>query len=96
MRADAGPARGGDRLEWLRAAAADGSVEDVVVALPDLGGRLLGQRLDAGYFLSRVADGGLGACVYLLAVDADMTTDPSAEPGYAIDTMRLARFTAGP
>jgi len=87
---DAAPApRGADRLEWLRAAAADGSVEEVVVAVPDLAGRLLGQRLDVGYFLSRVAADGLGACVYLLAVDVDMTTDTSTPPGYAIDATAL-------
>ena len=95
---DAAPApRGADRLEWLRAAAADGSVEEVVVAVPDLGGRLLGQRLDAGYFLSRVAADGLGACVYLLAVDVDMTTDRHT-PGYAIDATapRLRRPRPAP
>jgi glutamine synthetase len=79
------PKRGADRLEWLRGAVDDGRVEDVVVALPDLRGRLLGQRLDARYFLSRVASDGLGACVYLLAVDAGMET----APGYAIDATAL-------
>jgi glutamine synthetase len=73
------------RREWLRVSVSSGTVEDVVVALPDLGGRLLGQRVDAHHFLDRVADVGLGACVYLLAVDVDMAT----APGYAIDATAL-------
>ena len=80
-----GGSRGADRLDWLRGAVDDGQVEDVVVAVPDLRGRLLGQRVDARHFLSRVASEGLGACVYLLAVDAEMET----APGYAIDATAL-------
>jgi glutamine synthetase len=80
-----GAVAGVERLEWLRRAVSDGSVEDVVVAFPDLRGRLLGQRLDALHFLGRVSTDGLGACVYLLSADADM----HAGPGYAYDATRL-------
>ncbi|KWX00167.1 hypothetical protein TH66_14765 [Carbonactinospora thermoautotrophica] len=68
-------------LDQLRAAAAAGEIEDVVVALPDLQGRLQGSRLSVDYFLDHVAEAGFGACVYLLAVDVDMNTGP----GYGID-----------
>lgn len=65
----------------LRSAVAEGRVEEVVVAVPDLQGRLQGSRLSAEYFLDQVAAEGYGACVYLLATDVEMDTGP----GYAID-----------
>lgn len=69
--------------ELLRAEAAAGRVEEVVVAVPDLQGRLQGSRLSVPYFLEEIANGaaGFGACVYLLASDVEMDT----RPGYAID-----------
>lgn len=65
----------------LRSAVADGVVDNVIVALPDLTGRLVGSRVDAEHYLDTVGVSGLNACAYLLAVDVDMTTGP----GYAID-----------
>ena len=56
-----------------------GDIETVVVAFPDLYGRLLGKRFDAEFFLDEVADGGTHACDYLLTVDMEM--EPVA--GYA-------------
>ena len=56
-----------------------GDIETVLVAFPDLCGRLLGKRFDAGFFLDEVADGGTHACDYLLTVDMEM--EPVA--GYA-------------
>ncbi|MEV8397433.1 glutamine synthetase family protein [Streptomyces niveus] len=73
-----------DPYEALRAAYASGAVEEVVVAVPDLQGRLQGSRLSVPYFLAETADSasaGFGACVYLLASDVEMDT----RPGYAID-----------
>lgn len=55
----------------LRALVAAGSVEEVIVAVPDLQGRLQGSRLSAPYFLDEVARHGFGACVYLLASDVE-------------------------
>ncbi|PRY02176.1 glutamine synthetase family protein [Allonocardiopsis opalescens] len=68
-------------LERLRADAASGAIDNVIVGLPDLQGRVQGSRLDPEYFLERVVPGGFDACVYLLAVDIDM----EARPGYALD-----------
>ncbi|KAA1428208.1 glutamine synthetase family protein [Nocardioides antri] len=56
----------------LRAAVAAGEVEEVVLALPDLTGRLQGTRLGAQFFLDHVAAAGFGACTYLLTTDVDM------------------------
>lgn len=69
--------------ELLRAEAAAGRVEEVIVAVPDIQGRLQGSRLSVPYFLEELANGsdGFGACVYLLASDVEMDTGP----GYAID-----------
>ncbi|MCF6524301.1 glutamine synthetase family protein [Streptomyces sp. JJ36] len=65
----------------LRARAASGEIEEVVVAVPDLQGRLQGSRLAAPYFLQETVTEGFGACVYLLATDVEMDTGP----GYAVD-----------
>jgi glutamine synthetase len=66
----------------LRALAADGAVDEVIVAAPDLLGRLVGGALDPAYFLDDVVPGGgWGACTYLFAADVDMDTDA----GYAYD-----------
>ncbi len=66
-------------LEDLRHAVADGSVDTVITALPDLYGRLVGKRIHAPFFLDEVASGGMHVCDYLLACDMEM--DPT--PGYA-------------
>ncbi|MFD1828862.1 glutamine synthetase family protein [Streptomyces desertarenae] len=65
----------------LRAEAEAGRLEEVVVAVPDLQGRLMGSRLSVPHFLDEAARRGFGACVYLLAADVEMDTGP----GYAID-----------
>jgi glutamine synthetase len=49
-----------------------GEIETVLAVFPDLYGRLLGKRLDAGFFLEEVADGGTHACDYLLTIDMEM------------------------
>lgn len=60
-------------LEGLREQVERGDVEEVVLALPDLAGRLQGTRLGARFFLDTVAAQGFGACTYLLTTDVDMT-----------------------
>lgn len=56
----------------LRAAVAAGDVTDVVLALPDLMGRLQGTRIGARHFADSVLTDGFGACTYLLTTDLDM------------------------
>lgn len=75
--------QGPSLYERLRAEYAAGRIEEVIVAVPDIQGRLQGTRLSVPYFLDELADGaaGFGACVYLLASDVEMDT----RPGYAID-----------
>ncbi|MGW4466458.1 glutamine synthetase family protein [Micromonospora sp. NPDC004704] len=68
-------------VERLRAEVAAGRIDNVIVAVPDLQGRLQGSRLDGEHFCERVLVDGFAACVYLLAVDVEMNTGP----GYAVD-----------
>jgi glutamine synthetase len=56
-------------LDELKAEAAAGTIDTVLLALTDMQGRLQGKRLTAGHFLADVADHGAEACNYLLAVD---------------------------
>jgi glutamine synthetase len=69
-------------LEELRAEAAAGTIDTVLLALTDMQGRLQGKRLTAEHFLADVADHGAEACNYLLAVDVDMNT----VDGYAMSS----------
>ncbi len=57
----------------------EGAIETVVLAFPDLYGRLVGKRFTAEFFLEAVASGGTHACDYLFAVDMEM----NPVPGYA-------------
>ena len=63
----------------LRALCEQGEVDTVVVAFPDLQGRLMGKRVTSAFFLDHVLDEGIEACNYLVAVDVDM--EPL--PGYS-------------
>ncbi|MBD0290634.1 MAG: glutamine synthetase [Thermoleophilia bacterium] len=68
-------------LEELRTEVEDGSIDTVVVAFTDMQGRLMGKRVHAGFFLEEdLAEHGVEACDYLLALDMEM--DPV--PGYEI------------
>ncbi len=66
-------------IATLREMVADGRVETVITAFPDMYGRLIGKRITGHFFLDHVLDGGVHACDYLLACDMEMTP----EPGYA-------------
>lgn len=57
----------------LRAAVAAGEVQEVLLALPDLSGRLQGTRIGAEHFVDSVLADGFGACTYLLTTDLDMS-----------------------
>lgn len=70
-------------LDQLRTRAADGTVEEVVLALPDLAGRLQGTRVSVGHFLDEVVGAGFGACTYLLTTDVDLNVtarSPELDP----------------
>ncbi|MEE2041199.1 glutamine synthetase family protein [Nocardiopsis sp. CT-R113] len=67
--------------ERLRADAASGAITDVIVALPDLQGRVQGSRVNPRDFAERVLEDGFDACLYLLATDVEM----ESRPGYATD-----------
>ena len=62
----------------LQAAAGRGEIDTVVVAFPDMQGRLVGKRMHADYFIERAHEETHG-CDYLLANDIDM----EPVPGYA-------------
>jgi glutamine synthetase len=64
-------------VEQLRELVSAGRVDTVICAFPDLYGRLMGKRIDAGFFLDS-AVAGMHACDYLFTVDMEM--DPV--PGY--------------
>jgi glutamine synthetase len=61
-------------LDELKADAAAGGIDTVLLAMTDMQGRLQGKRLTAPWFLDSVIGHGAEACNYLLAVDVDMNT----------------------
>ena len=61
--------------DQLTTLAANGEIDTVLVAFPDMYGRLIGKRYDADYFLAS-ADHGMHFCNYLLACDMEMDTVP--------------------
>ena len=58
-------------LDALRKDVAAGSIDTVLVAFPDMQGRMIGKRFQAEYFLETAHDETHG-CDYLLADDIDM------------------------
>ncbi|MYQ87130.1 MULTISPECIES: glutamine synthetase family protein [unclassified Streptomyces] len=69
-------------VEELRSLVASGSIDTVVLAFPDMQGRLQGKRFAAGFFLDEVLEHGTEGCNYLLAVDTEMNT----VDGYAMSS----------
>ncbi|CAL9399651.1 gamma-glutamylethanolamide synthetase GlnA4 [Streptomyces sp. enrichment culture] len=69
-------------VEELHALVAAGDIDTVVLAFPDMQGRLQGKRFAARFFLDEVLAHGTEGCNYLLAVDADMNT----VDGYAMSS----------
>lgn len=59
-------------LPDLERAVAAGEIDTVIVAFTDIYGRLMGKRLDAGFFVDEGAQHGTHACDYLLTVDMEM------------------------
>ncbi|AJE86954.1 glutamine synthetase [Streptomyces albus] len=69
-------------VEALRALVAGGEIDTVVLAFPDMQGRLQGKRFAAQFFLDDVLEHGTEGCNYLLAVDTEMNT----VEGYAMSS----------
>ena len=61
-------------VDELRVRVERGEVDTVVLAFPDMQGRLQGKRFAASFFLDEVLEHGTEGCNYLLAVDTDMNT----------------------
>ncbi|MFD0371756.1 glutamine synthetase family protein [Streptomyces sp. NPDC059071] len=61
-------------VDELRTLVASGEIDTVVLAFPDMQGRLQGKRFAAPFFLDEVLDHGTEGCNYLLAVDTEMNT----------------------
>ncbi len=62
----------------LQAAASAGEIDTVIIAFPDMQGRLIGKRMQVEYFINTAHEETHG-CDYLLANDIDM----EPVPGYA-------------
>ncbi len=95
-------------LDELRASVDSGDIDTVAVAFTDMQGRLMGKRLEAGFFVEEL-DGGhaVEGCNYLLGLDMEMDPQPgytiaSWERGYGdfdlvpdLATLRLVPWLAG-
>ena len=60
----------------LTSGIADGWIDTVVLAFPDMHGRPVGKRVTPEFFTEHVAEHGIEVCDYLLAVDVDMNPLP--------------------
>ncbi|MFJ5224660.1 glutamine synthetase family protein [Streptomyces sp. NPDC088400] len=69
-------------VEDLRILVESGEIDTVVLAFPDMQGRLQGKRFAAPFFLDEVLEHGTEGCNYLLAVDTEMNT----VDGYAMSS----------
>ncbi|MDQ0603168.1 glutamine synthetase [Streptomyces canus] len=69
-------------VEELHVLVAGGEIDTVVLAFPDMQGRLQGKRFAARFFLDEVLHHGTEGCNYLLAVDTEMNT----VEGYAMSS----------
>src|SRR3569623_353445 len=73
-------------LNELRAKIEKGEIDTVIVAIPDVFGRLVGKRFTGRFFLQSVAEHGTHGCNYLLTVNIEM--DP-------MDGFQLANWESG-
>ncbi|MFJ8587041.1 glutamine synthetase family protein [Streptomyces sp. NPDC093595] len=73
-------------VDELRSLVASGEIDTVVLAFPDMQGRLQGKRFAAPFFLSDVLEHGTEGCNYLLAVDVELNT---------VDGYEMSSWTKG-
>ena len=71
--------------EELTALISRGEIDTVIVAFPDLQGRMVGKRFTGWFFLEEVADHGAENCNYLIATDMD----DNPIPGYRFASYEL-------
>ncbi len=87
------PRQGLISVEQLRIEVDAGTIDTVLIVLPDMQGRLQGKRLTGRFFLDQVVENDTEGCNYLLAVDVEMNTVDgyamsSWESGYGDFVMR--------
>ena len=94
-------------LSELRAMTDRGEIDTIIIAAPDMQGRLQGKRVMPKFFFDSVTSDSAEGCNYLLATDIDCTPVPgydftSWEKGYGdfifapdFDTLRLAPWQPG-
>jgi len=73
-------------LKQLTAQIKQGTIDTVIVAFPDVFGRLIGKRFTGEFFINNVAKHGTHGCNYLLTVNIEM--DP-------MDGFKLANWDKG-
>lgn len=74
------------KLSALKSQVRQGEIDTVIVAFPDVLGRLVGKRFTAAYFIDHVAEHGTHGCNYLLTVNMEM--DP-------MDGFKVANWESG-
>jgi glutamine synthetase len=91
----------------LRALTDSGQIDTIILAAPDMQGRLQGKRVMPRYFFDSVLNGGAEGCAYLLATDIENQPVPgydlvSWDSGYGdfaftpdLATLRLATWQPG-
>jgi glutamine synthetase len=94
-------------LPRLQAMVAEGGIDTIIMAAPDMQGRLQGKRVMPKFFLERVLQGAAEGCGYLLATDIECQPVPGyqlmsldqgfGDFGFAPDfsTLRLAAWQEG-
>lgn len=99
--------QGGLSIDELRALAGAGAIDTIVMAAPDMQGRLQGKRVMPRFFLDTVLNDASEGCNYLLAVDVEMAPVSgydfaSWDRGYGdfvfrpdLSTLRLAGWQDG-
>jgi glutamine synthetase len=73
-------------LQSLKSQIRSGAIDTVIVAFPDVFGRLVGKRFRAEFFLKSVAEHGTHSCNYLLTANIEM--DP-------LDGFKVANWDSG-
>src|SRR5260370_16972997 len=59
-------------MECIKLKIRGGEIDSVIVAVPDVFGRVVGKRVTGQFFLDCVAEHGTHGCNYLLTVDIEM------------------------